>query len=154
MTQVTPRARRDGDTEANTLWRIALADGPPPFDWNKLFSKENQPKAIVGIVGLLALVVVLRMATAVPSQPAQGNDAAPRSGVLSGLFGVGVGPGAEAVPLQPLQAGQCRSFAPAGWSVIDTNPNGTVFTAATGDRFSSRTAVDRLETTYRALATR
>jgi len=115
-----------------------MADGPPPFDWNKLFSRENQPRMVVGIVVVLALIVIVRMANVFPSQPSgtQGRGTATRSGVLSGLFGNANAAGDEAVPLQPLQSGQCRSFAPAGWMVVDTNPNGTVFTAATGDHSS------------------
>ena len=41
------------------------------------------------------------------------------------------GPGP--VPLQPMQAGQCRTFAPEGWRIVDQNRDGTVFTLASPD---------------------
>ena len=41
------------------------------------------------------------------------------------------GPGP--VPLRPMQAGQCRTFAPEGWRIVDQNRDGTVFTLRSGD---------------------
>ncbi len=41
----------------------------------------------------------------------------------------GTGP----VPLQQIAQGQCRTFAPAGWRVVDSNPQGTVFTLSSAD---------------------
>jgi hypothetical protein len=37
------------------------------------------------------------------------------------------------VPLQPVQSGQCRTFAPQGWRVVDQNRDGTVFSLASAD---------------------
>jgi hypothetical protein len=37
------------------------------------------------------------------------------------------------VPLEPLQQGQCRTFAPQGWRITDANRDGTVFSLASGD---------------------
>ena len=48
-----------------------------------------------------------------------------------GLERVATGPGP--VPLQALQAGQCRTFAPEGWRIVDQNRDGTVFTLASPD---------------------
>ena len=49
------------------------------------------------------------------------------------LVANGRGRGAGPVPLQPVQSGQCRTFAPQGWRVVDQNHDGTVFTLASGD---------------------
>ena len=42
-------------------------------------------------------------------------------------------PGRGPVPLQQLQSGQCRTFAPQGWRIVDQNKDGTVFSLASGD---------------------
>ncbi len=42
-------------------------------------------------------------------------------------------PGPGPVPLQPLQAGNCRTFAPQGRRITDQNRDGTVFTLASPD---------------------
>ena len=41
------------------------------------------------------------------------------------------GPGP--VPLKAMQGGQCRTFAPEGWRIVDQNRDGTVFTLRSGD---------------------
>ena len=48
-----------------------------------------------------------------------------------GLQQVAMGPGP--VPLQPMGSGQCRTFAPQGWRIVDQNRDGTVFSLASGD---------------------
>ena len=42
----------------------------------------------------------------------------------------GLAQGRGPVPLRPVQAGQCHTFAPEGWRVVDQNRDGTVFTLA------------------------
>ena len=41
--------------------------------------------------------------------------------------------GSGPIPLTPLQAGTCRTFAPPGWRVTDQNASSTVFTATSAD---------------------
>ncbi|HXC55687.1 MAG TPA: hypothetical protein VNU97_10340 [Rhizomicrobium sp.] len=115
-----------------------MADGPPPFDWNKLFSKENQPKLIVAIVGVVALIVVMRFAGMgdLPSAPANpgtvaSGGAAPNAGVEPP--GAAAPTGSGPVPLTPVAAGQCQTSAPDGWTVTDTNPNSTIFSLTSSD---------------------
>lgn len=105
-----------------------MADGPPPFDWNKLFSKQNQPKLIGAAVALVLLIVVLRAISPSSNTPA-GNSG---GGLLSGLTSGGSGSGP--VPLTPIAAGQCQTFAPDGWTVTETNPAGTAFALVSADR--------------------
>ena len=118
-----------------------MADGPPPFDWSKLTSKENQPKLIGAVVGVIALIVVMSLAGMgdLPSAPAGpggtlSNSGAPPNaggGLLGGLTGGGSGAGP--VPLTPVAAGQCQTFAPEGWTVTETNPAGTTFVLSSAD---------------------
>jgi hypothetical protein len=62
-------------------------------------------------------------------QPAAGDqDAAQTPGSVE-LVANRRGP----VPLQPLQSGQCRTFAPQGWRIVDQNRDGTVFSLASAD---------------------
>ncbi len=103
-----------------------MAEGPPPFDWNKLFSKENQPKLIAVAVGIVALIVVWKIAgLSVPGAPGTGGGR---------IFAAGGTTGSGPVPLSPVTAGQCSTQAPAGWTMVETNPNGSIFRVASADQ--------------------
>ena len=114
--------------------------GPPNFDWNKLFSKENQPKLIGAVVGVVALIVVMNLAgmgdhPSAPANPdgplASGGGTPNAGGEPSGNAApTGSGP----VPLTPVSAGQCQTSAPDGWTVVETNPNGTIFSLTSADQ--------------------
>lgn len=110
------------------------------FDW--LWRKPSRQRAMAG-VAIIALVsigyVVGRndpkgnladgIANAAVSATPTGS-AAPEA-VTGGMPRETVG--APLTPLEPLSAGQCHTFAPAGWRVIDQNKDGTVFTLQSGD---------------------
>ncbi len=105
-----------------------------PFDWKKIAAPENRPKWIVFFLAVIAAVYLVQtFAPGTPPAPGHGTASSGNGGgVLGGLLDGSAGRGA--VPLDPLESGRCRTFAPAGWSVIDSNANGTAFTAASGDR--------------------
>ncbi|MBV9044818.1 MAG: hypothetical protein JO294_06815, partial [Alphaproteobacteria bacterium] len=42
--------------------------------------------------------------------------------------------GGGPVPLTPIAEGQCQTYAPSGWTVVETNPNGTFFRTASADQ--------------------
>ena len=142
-----------------------MAEGPPQFDWKKLWAPESRVKTIMG--GIIAVLAVALAASLAPkSEPGtpnplgamlggnappatKGNSGPVNSGYARDANGNSLLPddtdgrdrpahqyaaASEAVPLHPINQGQCRTLAPDGWNVIDTNPNGTVFTLATGDR--------------------
>ena len=116
-----------------------MADGPPPFDWNKLFSKENQPKLIGVAVGIVALIVLLKMAGVGDFPHVAGMAGGDANRTLAngepppaqgGAKPSGPGP----VPLAPLASGLCTTQAPQGWTAIETNPNGSAYRVASADQ--------------------
>jgi hypothetical protein len=114
-----------------------MAGGPPPFDWNKLFSKENRPTLIAVAVGIVALLVVVSLVGAGDSGPGSGAPAAPNQTQAAGDAppqSNGAPTGAGPVPLSPVAAGQCATQAPAGWTMVETNPNGSIFRVASADQ--------------------
>jgi len=66
---------------------------------------------------------------ATASTPATGPGQTASSPAGGATPAAGPGP----IPLTPLQAGTCRTFAPLGWRVADQNSSGTVFTATSAD---------------------
>ena len=119
-----------------------MADGPPPFDWSKLTSTANRPKLIGAIVGVVVLIVVFSLAgigdhPTGPAMPDGGGTlasagATPAAGgePTANAAPMGSGP----VPLTPVSAGQCQTSAPDGWTVAETNPNGTIFSLTSADQ--------------------
>jgi len=95
--------------------------GPPVLDWRKLFSRKNQPWVIA-----VALLVLAILAFAF-GRPDGSSGTSPTS--ITTAPGLG-----SPVALNPIGAGQCRTFAPEGWTVADNNPAGTVFTLVSADR--------------------
>jgi hypothetical protein len=114
-----------------------MADGPPPFDWNKLFSKENQPKLIAVGVGLVALIVIFKMAGItfdLPVPGAPGGNRIVASGGQTPVPGSATPNGPGAVPLTPVASGLCTTQAPEGWTALETNPNGSLYRVASADQ--------------------
>ena len=132
-----------------------MAEGPPQFDWKKLWAPENRTKTVMGGV-IVVLAIALAASLAPKSEPIAGTVPNPLSAMLGGSNPGTAAPGAqaalqggmdgrdqpthayvqtsEAVPLHPINQGQCRTFAPEGWNIVDSNPNGTFFTLASNDR--------------------
>lgn len=110
----------------------------PKFDWKNidwLSAKPSKERIVVGVAAILVLVGLFYIgrwtAPGATSQTVLSGGTPTQS---QGLFGGGVASNAsEPIPLQPLGAGQCRTFAPAGWRVTDANRQGTAFTVASPD---------------------
>ncbi len=118
-----------------------MADAPPPFDWKKLLSKENQPRLIIIAAAAVVVIVVIKWLgifdNPTLSMMAGGggySNAHGGGGMIGGLFGGGKGSSSGPVPLAPLNAQQCTTFAPNGWSVTDVDDKSSTFSVANGDR--------------------
>ncbi len=111
----------------------------PKFDWKNIdwFSPKPSKERIV--IGVAVLVVgfglfSLGRWTSSGSMP----TALSRGGSTQNHGFLGMGSGSEAsasdpVPLQPLGASQCRTYAPEGWRVTDSNQQSTAFSTASAD---------------------
>jgi hypothetical protein len=118
------------------------------IDW--LSPRPSKERIIVGLVLLAAVAGAYALgarggrsgpqgtqAASAPAQAApQPGDGAPAevqapagAELVANRGAHGPGP----VPLQPLQSGQCRTFAPQGWRITDANRDGTVFSLASAD---------------------
>jgi hypothetical protein len=121
----------------------------PKFDWKNIdwFSpKPSKERTVIGVV-LIAVAALGYYAfggAPAPANAPQGtmfggasngpNNAQGGGGAPNGMMQqAGAGP----VPLQPVQAGQCRTLAPDGWRVVDQNQQGTVFTVSDGSEFAT-----------------
>lgn len=115
---------------------------PPRFnfkniDW--LSPKPSKERIIVGvaIIALVAGGYALGQHSGHHGGPSgsAGPGAGPPGGGLAqgGWANLTQDKGAGPTPLTPVSAGQCRTFAPAGWRVTDQNQDGTVFTLTSAD---------------------
>jgi hypothetical protein len=115
---------------------------PPRFDFKNidwLSPKPSKERIIVGV----AIIALVAAGFALgqyfdrhkgPSGPGGFNNGPNGGGFAQGgpvnpTQADGVGP----TPLTPISAGQCQTFAPAGWRVTDQNQDGTVFTLTSAD---------------------
>ena len=111
------------------------------IDW--LSPRPSKERLIVGAVVLLVGAGAYALGARGAHPRSEGPAAAPAVSPLGpqdsgyerkevgGLQEVATGPGP--VPLQQLQSGQCRTFAPQGWRIVDQNKDGTVFSLSSGD---------------------
>lgn len=103
------------------------------IDW--LSPKPSKERIVIGI----AFIVLLAGGVALgqrfnADRPQQAKGLEPSNGQVSRagaqpITMSGLGP----TPLTSVGAGACRTFAPAGWRVIDQNQDGTVFTLTSAD---------------------
>lgn len=112
----------------------------PKFDWKNIdwFSAKPSKERIIIVVAVLLVAFGLFTLGRSTSSDSTRQTASSGGGTAQsqGLFGGGTGiasTASEPVPLQPLEGGACRTYAPAGWRVTDQNPQGTEFTVASAD---------------------
>jgi hypothetical protein len=115
----------------------------PKFDWKNidwLSAKPSKERIIIGIAVILVgagLFALGRWSSPSAQPTTAANGAAGGAGSVSSSPAPQGGDMAKAgndlVPLQPVQSGPCKTFAPQGWHVIDANPQGTAFTVASAD---------------------
>ena len=104
------------------------------IDWRSSGLTREKLLLAAGLLGLIgagfSIAALVRHKP--PAGPATAQAASPQS---NGAPANGLSPTAGPGPmlLTPLQAGPCRTYAPAGWRITDQNPAGTVFTATSAD---------------------
>jgi hypothetical protein len=121
----------------------------PKFDWKHIDWKKPSKERSVIILGILAVAGLIYLAfdggfgersgpsdeliAAVNQWKKDDPSIAGGSsggGLTASAFGQGSGSVSNPVPLRPVSGGNCNGFAPEGWSVVATGPQGNELAVA------------------------
>lgn len=113
--------------------------GPPDFDWNKLFSKESQPKWVIGVVAVVAFIGFASLLktgpnfSSLPSLLPSNTHADTGGGAPGQPVGGSDARGSGPVPLNTVTERQCATFAPDGWTFTDVDDRSSTATLMSAD---------------------